>query len=92
MIVKIRDDSGKMTGTVEYNESQHTIDVKFLDVKHKKEIEKYLHTKRKFKIPESNKMDDFRVDSAYPYDNLTYFELAMCELYTNTGIWVEWGK
>lgn len=52
----------------------------------------YLLTQREFWIPESQRVDDYRIDEAFPTDNETYFSLALSELYANTGVWVDWGK
>ena len=46
--------------------------------------------KREFNIPESQKIDDFRVDKVFPKDSTTYFELTMCTLFANTGVHVDW--
>ena len=54
------------------------------------DVQQYCTAKRDFKIPESNKIDDFRVDNVSPLAGIVYFELALCELYINTGVWVEW--
>jgi hypothetical protein len=75
---------------VEYVEKSKEIIVHFPDAFVEDEVEEYLHTKRLFRIPESNRLDDFREDVAYPYDNQTYLELAMCELYSHTDVWVNW--
>jgi thermostable 8-oxoguanine DNA glycosylase len=44
-----------------------------------------------FRIPESNRVDDFRIDRVRPTKNRTYMELALCTLFANTGFWVYWG-
>ena len=54
------------------------------------DVERFLDTKREFKIPESNDEDDYRIDVAKPTDELTYFELALSTLYASTGIKVGW--
>ena len=54
------------------------------------EVISYLDELQRFRIPKSDEIDDFRVDIAKPTDNLTYFELALCNLYSETGIWVDW--
>lgn len=54
------------------------------------EADTYLVKIRTFKIPESNKEDDYREDVVLPTDALTYFELTLSTLYAETGIKVEW--
>ena len=78
-------------GIVIYDIDNKTITIDF-DHSKKKEVKKYLAKKREFKIPESQKIDDYRIDKAYPKDSQTYFELAMCELYTHTDVWADWSK
>ena len=78
-------------GMVIYNDIEKIITVEF-DHPKGKEVEKYLTKKQEFKIPESDELDDYRIDNKYPKENQTYFELAMCELYTHTGVWVDWSK
>lgn len=46
----------------------------------RKDIVDYLTTKRDFSIPESQRLDDYRVDNKRPIDHITYFWLALCEL------------
>lgn len=43
----------------------------------KKIITEYLETEREFHIPESQQIDDYRVDKAMPTVNETYFRLAL---------------
>ena len=83
----INRESGK-TGSVLYDGKN--IDVVFPSKKEKSAIEEYLNTKRDFRIPDSDAMDDFRIDRAFPKDSETYFRLALCSLWAETGIWVEW--
>ncbi len=79
-------------GSVSYDDSKKKVTVVFPDKKIKQEIEKYLATKQDFRIPESQEIDDYRVDNAAPVDNQTYFELAMCTLYSKLGVWVDWNS
>ena len=53
-------------------------------------VDRYLAKKREYQIPESNDIDDYRVDVAIPTDNLTFFELALSTLFAQTGIRVGW--
>jgi len=79
-----------LEGFVEYDEEEQRVDVDFPDVRAARKIEDYLNTKRAFKIPESDRIDDFRIDHAFPYEERTYFEIAMCELFSELGVWVDW--
>lgn len=51
-----------------------------------KKVTDYFQTRREFNIPESNKIDDYRVYTAMPTDTPTYFELSLCTLHIKTGI------
>ena len=90
MKTNIKVSKGKKTGTVFYDSSKKEITVEFSDPDVKNDIELFLSTKRDFNIPESQKIDDFRVDTASPKDNIIYFELTMCTLFANTGVHVDW--
>ncbi len=83
--------NGIDTGTVVYDVQKKEIIVNFLeDEGIKKDIKAHLSKEHVFLIPESNVIDDFRKEKGFPKDNLTFFQLALCELYINTGVWVEW--
>lgn len=77
-------------GYVQYNEDTKDIQVVFPNDTIGSEIDTYLNTKRIYRIPESQKIDDFREELAYPSDGMMYFELAMCELWANTDVYVHW--
>ena len=79
-----------MKGTVSYDEQAKRSQVSFEDGDIRSAVEDYLATEREFNIPESEKIDDYRVDTALPTDSLMYFELAMCSLWSSTGVWVDW--
>lgn len=81
-------------GFIEWEEDKvYDFVVEFEDnIKKEEEIIDYLMTKRKFIIPESNKIDDFRVDDAFPTDSDMYFRLALNELWAYTDVWVTWKK
>ena len=51
----------------------------------------YLSTKQDYWIPESNRVDDYRIDEGLPTDSEMYFSLALSALMNHTGVWVEWG-
>jgi len=88
--MRVEISKGKKRGYINYLEKDKTFEVSFANEATRKEIENYLTTKREFKIPESDRIDDFRVDNAIPTENLTYFELALCTLHADIGVWVHW--
>jgi len=90
MIEKIGISYKGYKGFVSYNLKKKIITVEFNHPIKKGVVERYLGTRQEFKIPESNKIDDYRIDVAFPKDEQTYFELAMNELYTKTGVFVDW--
>ena len=79
-------------GEVVYDEEEGQITVTFEDETTRKEVETYLSTERAFKIPQSNRIDDYKILFAMPSENKMYFELSMSELYAKTGIWVNWAN
>ena len=87
--IKKDDLQGTITWT-ENDEKNYVVD--FPDKKTVKAINKYLHTEREYQIPESNEIDDYRIDKAKPIDGPTYFLLALNTLWANTDVWVIWSK
>lgn len=80
-------------GTLTYKEGDGGIidyEIESEDEELIEDAETYLEKERTFKIPESNKEDDYREDVAIPTDALTYFELTLSTLYAETGIRTEW--
>lgn len=54
----------------------------------KQKLEEYFSTRRKYLIPESDTIDDYREDEAIPTDMVQYFELALGEMGNKTGIFL----
>lgn len=81
--------NGKV-GFVDYNHKTKELIVEFPDAVTKNKIVKYLTTEREFRIPESQVLDDYRIDKELPAENLMYMELALCGLYNVTEVWVNW--
>lgn len=80
-----------MRGRVKYDpKNLSRFEVEFPSSSVREKVEAYLTTERDFKIPKSPEIDDYAVESAKPTDNKTYFELALCTLWANTGVWVVW--
>jgi len=77
-------------GEIEYSEETQQVSIQFPDALVADEIEEYLSTARIYRIPESQKIDDFREESAKPTDSLMHMELALCALWSETGVMVEW--
>jgi hypothetical protein len=50
----------------------------------------YLTRRQSFRIPESQVIDDYRIERAKPTDNRTFFELALCRAYAATEFWILW--
>lgn len=79
-------------GWVKYDEKEKEVSVFFPNLNMQRRVKKYLITKREFIIPESQQMDDFRIDNKKPTDGLTYFYLAMSTLMANIGPRVDWSS
>jgi len=91
MVIKVAVEmAGQGKGVVSYNTKSKVIEVDYPSESIRQSILSYLMTKREFQIPESQQLDDYRIDKAYPSDNITYFQLAMCTLWANTGVLVDW--
>ena len=88
--MKVKISYGDQEGEVIYNKNTKEVSVDFPDESLASDIEEYLQTKRVFRIPESDDIDDYREDFAFPFENIIYFELAMSNLYTNLDVWVNW--
>lgn len=88
MVVNIEKDGQE--GRVKYDETAKQVRVDFPDENDEKAALRHLTRKQEFRIPESQEIDDFRVDKAKPTDERTYMELALCTLFANTGLFVMW--
>jgi hypothetical protein len=79
---------GEVFGEIVYDETTKKVTIDATgDIA---ELEKYLTTVKRFKIPESQTMDDFRIDKAKPTKNKDYFTQALCSCYAHTGFWILW--
>jgi len=88
--VEDRDRTGR-SGTIVYDSKLKKVEINIdIDSKIKKEMQLFFTREREFTIPESNRIDDFRIDKIVPVDNLACFEMAISELYGATGIYVLW--
>ena len=77
-------------GTLEFSDNPRSypmgFQLKFNKRVVREDIKTYLTTKRDFNIPESKRLDDYRVDHVKPVDHVTYLWLALCELATNVDV------
>ena len=73
-------------GKVAYDTESNEITVDFADDDKREEIEEYLNKRRKFIIPESDKIDDYREEKAKPNESEMHFRLSMSELWVNTNV------
>ncbi len=88
--MKVNVNKDGVKGTIEYLGKIKDFIVSIDDSAISEAIQRYLTTEREFRIPESQKIDDYRVDTAKPAENRTYFELSLNTLYAKTGVFVEW--
>ncbi|MFC1876624.1 hypothetical protein ACFL2E_05045 [Thermodesulfobacteriota bacterium] len=78
-------------GQIEFDDSNPVkYSVIFPDEKIREQIIQYLNTPQEYRIPESQRIDDFRIDWAKPTDDMMYFDLALCTLHNELGLWVAW--
>jgi len=89
--MKVKITNAGKTGTVEFDPEKGVLVVDFPDKNDKEAVEKHLTTKRKFIIPVGGEYEDQTVEEfVIPTESQMYVELALCTLYTRTGIWVNW--
>ena len=81
---------GDKRGIITYEEKPKTLEVMFPDSKIKTRILTYLNTKRDYRVPESDNLDDYRVDRRRPIDSLMYLELALNTMYTTIDVRPDW--
>jgi hypothetical protein len=79
-------------GTVTYDEGKKKFKVEHPDKSVIKAVTEYLNTKQEFQIPESQQIDDFRVDRVLPGESKMYAELALSSMHGKTGVLVLWDK
>ena len=77
----------ELEGSIEYEDSSPVkFIVSFPDEDVRQKIITYLSTPREYWIPESQRIDDYRVDLESPIASKMYFELALCELKNSVGV------
>ena len=81
---KLVDENTQDRGKLIYEQDPDMKPVTFILLTDSKDLRKkvtdYFKRKRKFYIPESQVIDDYRQDIARPIDELTYFEISITEL------------
>ena len=78
-------------GTIEFDDSEPVnYTVTFPDDKIRQRIITYLNTPQEYRIPESQRIDDYRIDRVKPVAGPMYFDLALNTLHSKLGLWVEW--
>lgn len=79
---------GGRRGAVAYDEAARRVRVDFDGPC--AEAKQRLTAPRRFLVPESDRLDDCRLEEARPTDSRTHMELALCTLHAETGFWVDW--
>jgi hypothetical protein len=77
-------------GWITYDEQKKEFKVEHPDTNIVKAVTEYLNTKQEFRIPESDRLDDFRVDVVLPGESRMYAKLALSSMYGKTGVLVLW--
>ena len=77
-------------GFINYTPEKKELIVELPESADKRNIIRHLTKKKKFKIPECQRIDDYRIDYVQPTENLMYMELALCELYNETEVLEHW--
>ena len=73
-----------------YNELNKSVDVSLPDPIDESLIENYFNQVQGSNIPESTRIDDYRVDKVKPTESEMYMRLALSTLHAETGFWVHW--
>jgi len=90
--LKVPISKGSSEGFVLYNETDQAVDVSLTDPIEETLVENFFNQVRDFKIPESQRIDDYRIDKVKPIESEMYMRLALCVLHSETGFWVHWEK
>jgi hypothetical protein len=53
-------------------------------------VERYITTPRSFRVPESQQLDDFRIDRVKPVEDENYLMMALCEMLSEIGVEPIW--
>ena len=77
-------------GKILYDEEAKTVSIEGLPEDKAVELEVFFTMEHAFFIPQSDQIDDFKVEQRKPIENVLDFELALCSLCSNTGVWVDW--
>jgi len=88
MQIKFKHKSSGREGVIEYDEPNRKASIQYDG--DSSAIKSFLNTVREFRVPESKRIDDFRIDRQKPTRSLQYMEMALCELYAETGFWILW--
>jgi hypothetical protein len=67
-------------GQINYDPKTKDLEVDFPVAAGQQRVINYLTTEKSFRIPESQKIDDYRIDKARPTESLMYMELALCTM------------
>jgi hypothetical protein len=78
--MKIKFEHERQVGQINYDIKTKKLNVTFPDESKRLEVVKFLTTEMSFRIPESQKIDDYRIDKARPTKSLMYMELALCTM------------
>jgi hypothetical protein len=88
--LKIAISNKDIKGFVFYGELDKTVDVTLPDPTSELIVEEYFTRLHEFRIPESSRIDDYRIDKIKPIESEMYMRLALSTLHAETGFWVHW--
>ena len=77
-------------GGVVYRPRLKEVEVSFPDESVVADIETFLTTRRVFRIPQSDRIDDFEEQLLLPTDNKQNMMLALSEMFGAIDVWVDW--
>lgn len=90
-MIRVRFYDSDSSGIIVYHSKTKELRVSHPNARIRDRIRKYLTTKRRFTtgLPNTKEIG-IQLEMATPTDNINFFEMALCELYSKTGLWVDW--
>jgi hypothetical protein len=79
-------------GWIQYDEEKREFEAEHPDKIVVKSVMTYLTTPREFRIPESDRLDDYRIEEMLPGESKMHAQLSLSELFGKTGVLVLWDK
>jgi hypothetical protein len=83
----IEDPDTQTVGTIVYDDEEKAFNINFSDEDIRRQVAEYLNTRRQYRIPKSQDLDDFEEIEALPTKDLESFTLALNDIYGTCDVW-----